>query len=77
MPIEPEEIGDLIRVALPDAEVTCTDLTGTLDHWQVDVVSLGFAGKRLLAQHRMVKDALHERLMDGTIHALTLKTRTP
>ena len=77
MPIEPEQIRALIQVALPDAQVACTDLTGTLDHWQVEVVSTGFAGKRLLQQHRLVKDALHERIMDGTIHALTLKTRTP
>lgn len=76
MPIGPEEIRDLIRVALPDAEVLCTDLTGTSDHWQVEVASSAFAGKRLLAQHRLVKDALNERIMDGTIHALTLKTRT-
>jgi stress-induced morphogen len=76
MPIEPDEIRELIRAALPDAEVTCTDLTGTLDHWQVEVASCAFAGKRLLVQHRLVKAALHERIMDGTIHALTLKTRT-
>lgn len=77
MPIEPDQIRDLIQLALPDAQVECTDLTGTLDHWQVEVVSAAFEGKRLLQQHRIVKDALHDRIMDGTIHALTLTTRTP
>ena len=77
MPIQPAEIRALIVAALPDAEVVCTDLTGTADHWQIEVVSKEFAGKRLLQQHRLVKGALHAQIMDGTIHALTLTTHTP
>jgi stress-induced morphogen len=77
MTIGPDQIRDLIVAALPDAQVACTDLTGTSDHWQVEIVSQEFAGKRLLQQHRLVKGALHTEIMNGTIHALTLTTRTP
>ena len=74
--MEPQRITELIRVSLPDAEVHCHDLTGTKDHWQLEVVSDAFAGKRLLAQHRLVKDALAAQLKDNSIHALSLKTFT-
>lgn len=73
----PEEITDMLRLALPDAQVQCKDLTGTQDHWEIVVVSSAFEGKRLLAQHRLVKDALAAPLKSGALHALSLKTRTP
>lgn len=73
----PDEIRDILRQSLPDAEVHCKDLTGTGDHWQLTVVSRVFEGKRLLAQHRLVKDALGAKLKDGSIHALSLKLFTP
>ncbi|MEO1134767.1 MAG: BolA family protein [Cyanobacteria bacterium J06639_1] len=45
-------------------------------HFRVVVVSPDFAGKLMLKQHRMVYDALAEQ-MQGSIHALALKTYTP
>lgn len=74
--MQPDDLRALIRRALPDAEVHCQDLTGTGDHWHLDVVSDHFVDLRLLAQHRAVKDALAEQLADRTIHALSLKTWT-
>lgn len=71
-----EEIVARIREAIPDAEVTLTDLTGTEDHWQATIVSAAFDGKSSIQRHRMVFDALAEE-MKGPIHALTLKTLTP
>jgi stress-induced morphogen len=65
-----------IRAALPDAEVTLEDLTGTADHWRAVVISQAFAGKSAIARHRMVMAALAEELK-GAIHALTLDVRTP
>ena len=73
----PEELLAQIRQTIPDAELLTKDLTGTQDHWQLTVISRLFEGKRLLQQHRMVKEALAARFEDGTIHALTLKTYTP
>jgi stress-induced morphogen len=74
--VKPEEIVDKIRAALPDAEVTLKDLTGTQDHWEATIVSAGFEGKSLIQRHRLVMGALAEE-MKGPIHALTLTVKTP
>jgi stress-induced morphogen len=65
---------DLIRSAIPDAQVETQDRTGTLDHYNIKVTSRAFQGKPLLDQHRMIYDALAEALNDGRLHAVELKT---
>ena len=70
------EIEALIRAALPDAEVTITDLAGDGDHYSAHVVSGDFTGKNRVAQHKMVYAALGER-MGGELHALQLSTAVP
>ncbi|WP_447979207.1 BolA/IbaG family iron-sulfur metabolism protein [Candidatus Nitrospira bockiana] len=65
-----------LKRALPDAEVTVTDRTGTMDHLSVRVVSDLFKGKNLLDRHRMIYQALDEPMKDGRIHALELKAET-
>lgn len=71
-----DEITAKIRAALPDAQVSLEDLTGTSDHWKATIISTAFAGKTLLARHRMVMAALAVEML-GPIHALTLDVRTP
>ena len=70
------EIEALIRAALPDAQVTITDLAGDGDHYAAHVVSAAFAGKPRIAQHKLVYAALGER-MGGELHALQLTTAVP
>jgi len=70
------EIEALIRAALPDAEVTMTDLAGDNDHWSAHVVSAAFAGNPRVAQHKLVYAALGGR-MGGELHALQLTTAVP
>lgn len=74
--MRPEEITSKIRAALPDAEVTLKDLTGTQDHWEAVIISTGFEGKSLIERHRIVNRALAAELA-GPIHALTLTLQTP
>ncbi len=74
--MKPEAITEKIRLAIPDAEVTLKDLTGTEDHWEARIVSAAFAGKSLIQRHRMVMAALVEE-MKGPIHALTMDLKTP
>jgi len=74
--VKPDDIAARIRAALPDAEVTLEDLTGTEDHWKATIVSAAFEGKALMQRHRMVNSALAEELK-GPIHALTMDTLTP
>jgi stress-induced morphogen len=74
--ISKESLVGYIQKALPDAQVTVVDRTGTLDHFSVRVVSDTFKGKSLLDRHRMVYDAVKEPMQDGRIHALEIKAET-
>jgi stress-induced morphogen len=68
------EIERLISDALPGAEVDVVDETGTADHLRAAVSAPQFAGRSRIEQHRMVKAAVQERMDDGSIHALSVKT---
>jgi len=76
MAMAADQIEAMIRAALPDAEVTITDLAGDGDHYAAHVVSAAFAGKSRVAQHQLVYRALGGR-MGGELHALQLTTAVP
>ncbi len=71
------EIQRMIETALPGAEVEVSDQTGTGDHLEAVVRAPQFEGLSRIDQHRLVKGAVRERMDDGTIHALTLRTSAP
>ena len=71
-----DEIKKMIENKLPGAVARVSDMTGTGDHFEIEVTSKDFTGKTLLEQHRMVFAAL-EAEMDRRIHAVKLKTLTP
>lgn len=73
MPMDANEIERLIKSALPDAEVTITDLAGDGDHYAAHVRSSAFEGKTRVQQHKMVYDALGGHMGD-LLHALALTT---
>ena len=74
--ITPDVLTDYIRRSMPDAVVTVTDRTGTMNHLKVIIVSDAFRGKNLLDRHRMIYQALDVPMKDGRIHALELTART-
>ena len=76
MPMAADEIERLIRDAIPDAEVTITDLAGDGDHYAARVVSAAFAGMPRVRQHQRVYAALGPR-MGNELHALQLTTAAP
>ena len=76
MPMAANEIEDLIRAAIPDAEITIRDLAGDGDHYAARVVSASFAGLPRVRQHQKVYAALGGR-MGGELHALQLETAVP
>lgn len=49
---------------------------GSESHFKVIIVSAQFNGRSLIEQQRLVNGALAE-VLNGTIHALTMKTLTP
>lgn len=67
-----KELEEMIRAALPGAEVEVLDETGTGDHLRARVSAPQFEGLSRLDQHRLVKAAVRERFDDGTIHALSI-----
>ena len=76
MPMSAAEIQEMIKEALPDAEVTIEDLRGDGDHYAALVVSAQFEGKSRVQQHQMVYNALQGK-MGGQLHALALQTAVP
>jgi stress-induced morphogen len=76
MPMPAATIEAMIKDALPDAEVTITDLAGDGDHYAAVVVSKAFAGLRMVQQHQLVYAALKGK-MGGELHALALTTKIP
>ena len=71
--MEQVEIEKLIKAALPDAQVEIIDLAGDNNHFSAHVISAAFEGKSRIQQHKMVYDALGDK-MGGILHALALKT---
>jgi len=75
--ITPDVLTEYLRRMMPDAAVTVSDRTGTMNHLKVVVISAAFAGKNLLDRHRLIYQALDGPLKDGRIHALELTASTP
>lgn len=71
-----EDIREMVKMGLPEAEVRVVDLTGTGDHFEVTVITQAFTNKSLVDRHRMVYEALGPAV-GMQIHAVTLKTSTP
>ena len=74
--ISKEDLTLYVQRSLTDATVSVTDRTGTMDHFNIQVVSDLFKGKNLLDRHRMIYQALDEPMKDGRIHALEIKAKT-
>ena len=70
--LEPLELQRIIEAAIPDSQVLVTDLTGTRDHYRVEVVSPVFEGKPLVQQHQIVYRAVGDH-MTNAVHALQIR----
>ncbi|MEO8531768.1 MAG: BolA family transcriptional regulator [Deltaproteobacteria bacterium] len=79
MPMQAEEIEDLIRAAFPQAKVVITDMAGDGNHWAAEVVDESFRGKNRVEQQRAVYAALKGKMdgPSGALHALALTTKVP
>ena len=74
MAIKMKEIEDLIKEAMPDAEVSIEDLAGDNNHYSATIKSKIFSGKSKIEQHKIVYKALKGK-MGNELHALMLKTK--
>lgn len=68
------EYENLIREHIPDARAT---VSGGGGKFEATVISDAFAGKNMLARHRLVYAALDEHIKSGELHALSIRAHTP
>jgi len=73
MGLKIEEITNLLKKSLPDAEISIKDLAGDNNHYSATIKSKLFAGKTKIEQHKLVYKAL-EGKMGNELHALALNT---
>ena len=73
-----EQMKQSLVAAYPDAnsdsEIRVHDLTGTSDHWEVEVKSAAFNGLSRIEQHQHVMKVFAPELKTGEVHALSIKT---
>ena len=72
--MHPAQVAELIRAAMPGAEVLVESPDQT--HFSARIVSPAFAGLRGVARHQLVYRALGERV-GREIHALSIEALTP
>ena len=72
--MQPEEIKRLIEAGLENCEAF---VEGDGAHFTACVVSPIFAGKSRIQKQQIVYDTVKAELLNGTLHALSLKTFTP
>ena len=73
MSLKLEEIKNLIKSAIPDAEINIQDLAGDENHYSATIKSKIFNGISKIEQHKLVYKALKGR-MGNELHALALNT---
>ena len=73
MSLKIDEIRNLIKKAIPDAEIIIKDLAGDNNHYSATIKSKLFSGKTKIEQHKLVYKALSGK-MGNELHALALNT---
>jgi len=72
--MNPEQVKEIIKKAIPDADVEV--VTDDNKHYQAYVTSKSFEGKSLVEQHQIVLNSLKEALKEE-MHAIAIKTKVP
>lgn len=72
--MQPNNIEQLIKAGLANSEAY---VEGDGTHFNALVVCPAFAGKSRIQRQQMVYDTVRKELMDGTLHALSIKALTP
>ena len=73
MPMQADEIKNLILETFPDAKIKIDDLRGDGDHYAAYIETSSFKGLSKVKQHQMVYKAVGS-YMTNEIHALEIKT---
>jgi len=73
MSLKSQEIKNLIKEAIPDAEIVIQDLAGDENHYSATIKSKIFNGKSKIEQHKIVYKSLKGK-MGNELHALSINT---
>jgi len=73
MSLKIEEIKNLIKEGIPDAQIEIKDLAGDENHYSATIKSKIFSGKSKIDQHKLVYKSLKGK-MGNELHALALNT---
>jgi len=73
--MNPIEIQNLIETHIPNSKVFIQGDDGR--HFDAIVISDIFQGKTRVQQQQLVYAIVNQHILDGSIHALSLKTYTP
>ena len=74
MTLTPEQITEMIKKQIPDAQIELIDLKGDNNHYHAKIQSKNFKGLSRIKQHQLVYNALGKH-MGSTLHALMLTTK--
>jgi acid stress-induced BolA-like protein IbaG/YrbA len=72
--MHPDDIRKMIESNMANSNVV---VTGDGRHFEVLVISSLFEGMSLIARQRQVYSTLGNNIHNGTIHALSIKAKTP
>lgn len=72
--MQPDFIRDLIEAGLPES---MAHVDGDGAHFTAVVVCPAFSGKSRLQKQQMVYDTVRSHLLDGSLHALSIKAYSP
>lgn len=72
--MQPEMIKNLIENGMADTQAL---VDGDGRHFNAIVISPAFIGKNRIQKQQLVYASLGNRIADGSIHALSIKTYTP
>ena len=67
----------IVETLTAHLEAETVHVGGDGRHFEIVVVSRHFEGQRPVRKQQLVYAALNERIADGTIHAVMMKTLTP
>lgn len=68
------EIESLIEAGLPESQAT---VEGDGTHFNALIICPAFEGQSRIKRQQMVYDTVRAQLLDGSLHALSLKAMTP
>ena len=72
MPIEQEDLLNIIKKNFPQAVIRINDLVGDKDHYRIEITDSQFSNMTKIQQHKIVYKAL-ENVLHKQLHAIELK----